>query len=62
MISEKATGTCYNCGEITDWRIVHRVVSNWGIRHCFQCEKCGKIVPDFAWDRYQSEGRVVIPV
>jgi len=61
-LSDHVCGLCHKCGEVTEWRITHRLVRDYGIRHCLQCVRCGSVVPDFAWDRYQETGRVTIPV
>ena len=62
MIREIVYAKCYKCDAPREWYITHRYVNQWGIRHCLRCPQCGMVVPDFAWDRYQKEGRVVIPV
>ena len=61
-ISETTTGYCHTCEKETEWMIVHRFVYYNGICHCLKCMRCEREVPDFAWRRYQEEGKVVIPV
>lgn len=61
-IKEMRTAYCHTCDEKTDWEIVHRFVDYHGVCHCLRCANCGREVPDFAWWRYQEEGKVVIPV
>lgn len=53
---------CHTCKEKTDWEIIHRFVYYHGICHCLRCTKCGRVVPEFAFGRYQEEGKVAIPV
>lgn len=62
MINETVSAKCHECDAPREWYITHRYVNYWGVRHCFRCPQCGTTVPDFAWERYQREGRVVIPV
>lgn len=59
---ETVKGKCYRCDEVQSWRITHRFVDYHGICHCLQCTRCGFVVPEFAWSRYQQDGKVVIPV
>ena len=62
IISKTFNGMCHECGKETEWNVVHRFIDHWGITHCLECAECGKVVPDFAFGRYLSEGKVVIPV
>lgn len=61
-ISKTVEGVCHRCSMDTEWRITHAHVDYHGIVHCLECTQCGMTVPEFAWRRYQEEGRVVIPV
>lgn len=61
-ISKTVKGMCHRCNTDTEWRITHAHVDYRGIVHCLECTRCGMLVPEFAWRRYQAEGRVVIPV
>ena len=61
-MTDTTKAICHTCHEETQWEIVHRFVYNHGICHCLKCSKCGREIPDFAFARYQEEGKVVIPV
>ena len=62
MITDELRAKCHECGEETEWEITHRIVNYHGIVHCLKCRECGKVVPYFAFERYQATGKVVIPV
>lgn len=62
QIRELIDGHCYSCEKETKWAISHRYIDYHGITHCFQCLKCGKVVPDFSWRYYQQNGKIMIPV
>jgi len=53
---------CHECGEIKEWNVEHALIDYHGLTHIYTCKDCGKKVPAFAMDRYQEEGRVLIPV
>lgn len=61
-VDETVTAMCHTCGEETEWMIVHRFVHYHGVRHCLKCSKCGLVVPELAFSRYQREKKVMIPV
>lgn len=56
------TAKCWRCGKETEWRIDRAFVRYNGICDILVCVKCGEEVPAFAFDRYQEDGRVIIPV
>lgn len=53
---------CHTCNRVTDWHVDHMFVYYHGICHVLVCDSCGMKVPEFAFDRYQETGKVIIPV
>lgn len=54
------TMKCTRCGERTQWHVEHRIFDKATVAHCFVCDECGQVVPDFALEGYLRTGTVVI--
>ena len=53
---------CWDCDKETEWKIDTAFVRYHGVCNVLVCTECGAEVPDFAFNRYLDEGRVIIPV
>lgn len=61
-LDKTRNGKCHTCNRETTWRITHAYHGHRKIIHCYECESCGMLVPDFSWAGYQRDGNVVIPI
>lgn len=57
-----AYGYCHECEELQHWDVTHGFVPYHGLCHILKCEECGVEIPEFAFARYVSTGKLVIPV
>jgi len=55
------TGKCSECDYNGEHNIVAMKTDGIGFGFGLECPKCGKLVPEQAWPKYQKTGDVVIP-
>ena len=59
---KQAYGYCHECKAEHFWDVTHGFVPYHGLVHVLKCEECGVEIPEFAFARYVSTGKLVIPV
>ena len=68
LIVGSFTHYCPKCGHDTEWAIEHSFEDNEfsggasPVEHLLICQDCNVKVTELAWSRFQSTGKVIIPV